>query len=216
MKKKTRIIPLILTLSAVLIGSGASAALEPNSVKEALPKKTENYLKEGVISGGDREVHSGLIKNIRRAMNGGFERIVVDIDSERTPYYQVALEPEQRRVLITVFGGPKVGLNAKKTAEDFKKSPLVSDVELFPKLEDDSWTFALHLRAATPVEVFELSAPTRIILDLKKMMTTVKATKPAKPVVKATRQSHSFPARKSMEPEDEGNGAAAHSEDLPE
>jgi len=200
MKYLTRLLPF------VLLGSTAVAALEPNEVREALPKKTESYLKDGVISGGDRDVQAGLVKNIRRAVNGGFERVVIDIDAERAPYYQAAVEPSQRRILITLFGNPRIGLNAKKITEDFKKSPLVSRVELLPKVEDDAWTFALHLRSAVPVEVFELTSPTRIIFDLKN------GASAAKPVVRAK------PRAKPVEilSEDEGNGAAAHSEDLPE
>lgn len=200
MKYLTRLLPL------ALLGSTAVAALEPNQVREALPKKTESYLKEGVISGGDREVKAGLVKNLRRAVNGGFERIVIDLDAERAPYYQAAVEPAQRRILITLFGNPRVGLNAKKIAEDFKKSPLVSQVELLPKVEEDAWTFALHLRTAVPVEVFELTSPTRIIFDLKNSPSV------SKPVVRAK------PRAKPVEilSEDEGNGASAHSEDLPE
>lgn len=204
MKYLTRLLPL------ALLGSTAVAALEPNQVREALPKKTESYLKEGVISGGDREVQAGLVKNIRRAVNGGFERIVIDIDAERAPYYQAAVEPAQRRILITLFGNPRVGLNAKKITEDFKKSPLVSRVELLPKVEDDAWTFALHLRSAVPVEVFELTSPTRIIFDLKS------GASAAKPVVHARPQVKTRAKPVEILSEDEGNGAAAHSEDLPE
>lgn len=183
-----------------ILGPAAGAALEPNEVREALPKKTESYLKEGVISGGDRDARAGMVKNIRRAINGNFERIVIDLDGEKAPYYQAALEPEQRRILITLFGSPKLGFNAKKIVEEFKKSSLVSHVELFPKIEEDAWTFALHLRAAVPVEVFELTAPTRIILDLKGVPRRARQT-PVHPVIESA---------------EEGNGAAAHSGDLPE
>jgi hypothetical protein len=48
----------------------------------------------------------------------------------------------------------------------------VNDFCLFgknvPKVEADVWTFALNLKAAALVEVFELTQPTRIILDVKR------------------------------------------------
>jgi hypothetical protein len=196
---------------AALFMSTAGAAIEPSQVREALPKKTESYLREGVISGGDKDTQAGMVKNLRRAVNSGFERIVLDLDSEKAPYYQAAIEPSQKRILITVFGSPRLGLNAKRIAEDFKKSSLVSRVELFPKIEDDSWTFALHLKSAVPVEVFELTAPTRIIFDLKNGgVTKPRAQAVVVPVHKAVREP--LPA----ESDDEGNGAAARSEDIPE
>lgn len=153
------------------------AALEPNDVREALPKKTESYLKEGLVTGGDRQIQSGLIKNIRRASNGGYERIVIDIESEKAPYYQVSVEPLNHRMITTIFGGPRLGLDAKKVVDAFRKSLVVSRVELFPKVEEDSWTFALYLKSSTPVEIFELSAPTRIIFDLKSGPATAQLVK---------------------------------------
>jgi hypothetical protein len=215
----------------VLCISTAGAALEPDQVREALPKKTESYLKDGIISGGDREVHSSIVKDVRRATNGGFERIVVDIDSEKAPYYQAAIDPAQRRILVTVFGSPKLAINAKKIVEQFRKSPVVARVEFYPIVEDDSWTFALYLRAAVPVEVFELTAPTRIIFDLKAgaaMMAELPIKEKHEKPVKTARRATARPvAKKSALPkaiksnpveEDrlEGNGAASHSEDLPE
>lgn len=207
---------ILISMLGSLFGSTAGAALEPNPVREALPKKTENYLKEGVISGGDQEVRAGVVKNIRRAINGNFERIVIDLDAEKASYFQAAIEPEQRRILVTLFGSPKLGFNAKKVTEDFKKSPLISHVELFPKIEDDAWTFALHLRAAIPVEVFELTSPTRIILDLKgggALMSELSPKVIAKPVVKVKAKPKAITVPVE---EDQGNGAAAHAEDIPE
>lgn len=145
----------------------AEAAIEPNQIRGALPKKTESYMKEGLFTGGEREIRAGLIKNIRRATNAGFERVVIDIDAEKAPYYQVAVEGSEHRILVTIFGGPRLGLNAKKVMAEFKKSVLIQSVEFFPKVEDDAWNFTLNLKTATLVEVFELAAPTRIIFDLK-------------------------------------------------
>ena len=140
---KTRILS---SLILMLFISTAGAALEPSSVREALPKKTESYLKEGVFSGGDREVHSGVVKDVRRATNGNFERIVIDIDSEKAPYYQAAIDSAQRRILVTIFGSPKLAINAKKIVDQFRRSALIARVEFFPVVEEDSWTFALYLR----------------------------------------------------------------------
>lgn len=148
-------------------GFSAEAAIESNQIRGALQKKTESYIKEGLITGGERDIRAGFIKNIRRAENAGFERVVIDIDAEKAPYYQVAVEGSERRVLVTLFGGPRLGLNAKKVVAEFKKSSLIRSVEFFPKVEDDAWTFTLNLKSGFQVEVFELSAPTRIIFDFK-------------------------------------------------
>ncbi len=230
---KTRMIPaLILSLFISFAASRASAALEPSQVRAALPKKTESYLRDGVITGGDREIHSGIVKDVRRATNGGFERIVIDLDAEKAPYYQAAIDPTSRRILVTIFGSPKLAINAKKIVDQFRASPLVARVEFFPLVEEDSWTFALYLKAAVPVEVFELTAPTRIIFDLKAGAALIgelapKGEAPMKKTTARAAVSHAKPARKArpkpkpiqVVPDDgvyEGNGAASHSEDIPE
>lgn len=219
-------------LMLVLFISSAGAALESGQVREALPKKTEFYLKQGLISGGDREVRSGIVRDVRRATNGEFERVVVDIDSEKAPYYQAAIDSAQRRIVVTVFGSPKLAINAKKIVEQFRKSALVARVEFFPIVDEDAWTFALYLRAAVPVEVFELSAPTRIIFDLKGGGALISELAPKAKIgfskrisvpraVPATRMK-SVPIKPKairanpIEDEYEGNGAANHSDDLPE
>jgi hypothetical protein len=38
---------------------------------------------------------------------------------------------------------------------------------LLPRLNDDSWTFVIGLKPRQSVEVFELSKPARIILDIR-------------------------------------------------
>lgn len=217
-----------LSMLVVLLATSAVAALEPSRIREALPKKTENYLGDGVITGGDREVRGGIVKDLRRAANAGFERIVLDLESEKPPYFQAAVEPAEKRIVVTVFGNPHIGLNAKKIVENFKKSPLVQSVEFFPKVEEDTFIFALHLRAAVPVEVFELSAPSRIILDLKaspKFVTEVSPITKTAPKMKATAKAVKRPKTlplKQANPvlEDdvptEGNGASSHSEEIPE
>jgi hypothetical protein len=215
----------------MLFISTAGAALEPSQVREALPKKTESYLKDGLISGGDREIHSEIVKDVRRATNGTFERVVVDLDSERAPYYQAAIDSSQRRILVTLFGSPKLALNAKKIVEQFRKSGLIARVEFFPLVEEDSWTFALYLRAAVPVEVFELTAPTRIIFDLKagaallgelspkvsapaisKKTASRAVARPVKVVPVKPKAIHANP----VEDEYQGNSAATHNDDIPE
>jgi hypothetical protein len=145
----------------------ARASLDGTRVHSVEPKKTQSYVREGLVVGGDRQVTQVEIKEIRRAMNNGFERVVLDLNSRGTPYYQVAVEPEMKRIVFTVFGQSQLGFDPLKVIAGFKKSTLVSRIDLYPKLDENSWTFALNLKTVTPVEVFELAAPTRIIFDLK-------------------------------------------------
>lgn len=161
--------------SLVMTGS-AWAVIQSDKVHVADGKKTQVYIKDGLFVGGDRAIDDVIVKDIRRAANPGYDRIVIDLEGnrqgepsavERPPYYQVAVSPEEKRLVFTVWGSPKLQFDSKKVVAAFKKSTVIEKVELFPRLEDDSWTFSMNLRAGTPVEVFELSNPIRIIVDVK-------------------------------------------------
>jgi hypothetical protein len=167
----------LLTLAVAAISSAvAQAELRPEKVYVAENRKTQTYIKDGLIVGGDQAIQDVVVKDIRRAKNPMFERIVVDLQGnqggepaaiQRPPYYQVAVTPDEKRMVFTIFGKPKLQLDAKKISAEFKHSQWVQGIELFPKVEKDSWTFALEMKSGQAVEVFELSDPVRIIVDIR-------------------------------------------------
>ena len=162
-------------------GPGAEASpvkleLRPEKIHLAEARKNQAYVKDGLIVGGDRAIDDVVVKNIRRAPNSGFERWVIDLEGNRSgepaaiqrpPYFQVAVTPDEKRLIFTLWGKPKLGFDSRKTIAALKKSPLVEDVALFPRLEDERWMFAINLKSGRPIEVFELSNPVRIIVDIK-------------------------------------------------
>jgi hypothetical protein len=174
-------IKLFVTFEAVvlfLISLGVSHA-EISKEKVYLAERTKNnaYIKEGMFTGGDRSTDQIEIQNIRRSSNKKFERIVIDLkkgDGKKStelshpPYYQAAMHYEKARFDVTLFGSPRLTFNPKKVVSAFKKSSVITGIKLLPKLEDDSWTFYLELKPGSLVEVFELSQPARIIIDIKK------------------------------------------------
>lgn len=156
--------------------SAAVAGLKPDHVFVADAKKSKSYIGDGVIVGGDWAIDQVVVSGIRRAANPGYERVVIDLEAnrggesavmDRPPYYHVAVSGQSKRVVVTVMGKTKLSFDIKKVAAAFEKSILVEKVELLPLIEKDRWAFALNLKQAGSVEVFELSKPTRIILDLQ-------------------------------------------------
>jgi hypothetical protein len=156
----------------------ASAELKPDKIYVAEGKKQKFYVRDGLITGGDRAISEVVVRDIRRANNpGGFERVVIDLEGtrsagggvaiERPPYYQLAVTPDERRLVFTVWGNPKLGFDSKKVIAAFKKSKAVENLVLYPRVEENLWTFAMELRSGNPVEVFELSDPVRIIVDIR-------------------------------------------------
>lgn len=160
----------------VLDGVAAISGIKPDQIYVADAKKSKSYVGNGVIVGGDWAVDDFTVSGVRRATNAGYERVVIDLEGnrggeavlvDRPPYYHVAISPESKRVVVTIMGKPRLGFDPSKVSAAFKKSALVNKVELLPLVERDRWSFVMDLKRAGSVEVFELSKPTRIILDLQ-------------------------------------------------
>jgi hypothetical protein len=162
---------------SLLLALPAEAALRPERVHVADAKKTKAYIRDGLIVGGDKAIDEVVVKGIRRASNAGFERIVIDLEGlsngepsaiPRAPYFQVAVTPDEKRIVLTLFGAPKLAFDSRKVLASFRKSAVVRKVELLPMLEPDSWTMSFELKKGTyPVEVFELTSPVRLIMDVR-------------------------------------------------
>lgn len=154
----------------------AAADLRPDRIHVADERKNLAYIRDGLIIGGDQAVNEFVVKDIRRAPNKGFERIVINLEGNqngepsaisRAPYFQIAVTPDEKRLVFNLYGRPKLGFDSRKVIQGFKKSSLVQNVVLLPRLEEDVWTFVLELRQGTPVEVFELGNPVRLVVDMK-------------------------------------------------
>lgn len=154
----------------------ASAEIRPDKVRVADAHKTQHYLQDGLIVGGDRAIDGVVIKDIRRAPNAGFERVVIDLEGtqggepatiQRPPYYQIAVTPDEKRLVFTLWGSPKLAFNPKKVLASFKRSPVFKGLVLLPKLEQNTWTLVFDLTEGKGVEAFELSNPLRIIMDVR-------------------------------------------------
>ncbi len=154
----------------------ASAEIRPDKIHVADSKKNLSYIRDGLFIGGDKAIDEVVVKDIRRAPNTGFERIVIDLEGtrngeptaiQRPPYFQLSVTPDEKRLVFTLWGKPKLSFDSRKVIEAFKKSDVIKAVTLLPRLEEDTWTFVFELKGNTPVEVFELSNPVRVILDVK-------------------------------------------------
>jgi hypothetical protein len=166
--------PLLILMSAAAF---ALADLRPEKVHVTEAKKTQNYIKDGLFVGGDRAINGVVVKDIRRAANPAYERVVIDLEGtkngepaaiQRPPYYQMAVTPDEKRLVLTLWGSPKLGFDAKKVLGSFKKSAIFDGVVLLPRLESDNWTLVFPLKTGHPVEVFELSNPIRVIVDVRR------------------------------------------------
>lgn len=150
-------------------------SLKPEEIYLADTKKTRFFVQEGLVVGGDHSINDVVVKQVRHARKKGYERIVIDLVGNRNgeptaikrpPYYQMEVSPTMSRLVFTLWGNPKLQFDSRQIVQSFKRSDLVKTVQLFPVLDDDRWTFSLDMKRNAAVEIFELSNPVRIIVDL--------------------------------------------------
>lgn len=83
----------------------------------------------------------------------------------------MAVTPDERRLIFTLWGNPKLGFNPKKVLSAFKNSSVIQSISLLPQLENELWMFVLELKTDSAVEVFELTNPLRVIMDIQQKKT---------------------------------------------
>lgn len=167
------------TLVRSLLGAFALAALcgaVSLERHEAGTRKAGRYAGSGFFSGGDKTVSSARLKDIRRGPQGsGAERIVFDLDplpgnKDAVPFFQVNINPEENRVLVSVWADVTYDIDRERIARAFAKSSRVKAVNVLPRVEAGLATVELvlasRLKNNIRVEAFYLTHPSRIILDL--------------------------------------------------
>ena len=159
-----------LGLVALLVSSSpARAQFDESAFRQALKVKRNVYLAEGAFSGGDRLISDVKVSGVRIASNpAGYDRVVVDFSkSERAPFFLVENDPSNQRVTVTVYGKVKTDFSTQSAIQAARKTRTLSSVEFLPSVESDRWMFTLSSKNPMKTEVFELTSPARLIIDLK-------------------------------------------------
>ena len=167
--------PLILALS--LIATQAHAQFDEAGFRQALKVKKNVYVSDGAFSGGDRNSADFRVSNIRVAANPeGYDRLVIDFTGNeggqkstlaRPPFFLIESEAGSKRVNVTVYGRAKLDFSSQTAMQSAKKTKHISKIEFIPLVNEDRWIFSIHTQTPVKAEVFELSDPARIIIDLK-------------------------------------------------
>jgi hypothetical protein len=167
-------------LAANATGLTTPPGLKPDKIHVAERQKTSTWVREGLVTGGDGSVEGVVVRNVKFGKPGqGVERFVIELTAPqkglltKAPYYQMAVTPELQQLTLTVFGAPKLQFDDAK----LMKTALVKKSQFFDEkmriqdaIEKDRWNLTLPLKRSAPVavEVFELSNPLRIVIDVKK------------------------------------------------
>lgn len=176
-KLKLMMKPILLTLSLAL-SFNAFAQFDEGAFKQALKVKKDAYLSEGAFSGGDRSSSDFRVSQIRIASSpAGYDRVVIDLAGNslgeksalsRPPFYLVELDQSNHRVNVTLYGKPKLDFSFQSAQQMARKTKTISKLNFIPLVTADRWISSIETQVAVKAEVFELTDPARLIIDLKK------------------------------------------------
>lgn len=174
MKRSHLICSLVITLNSLT----AFAQFDETGFHQALKVKRDAYKTEGSFTGGDRNSNDFRVSQVRIAANpAGYDRIVIDLagnthgeksNLSRPPFYMVEVDGSNRKVNVTLYGKPKLDFSTQTAMQSAKKTKTISKLNFIPLVNTDRWTWSIETQAPVKAEVFELTDPARIIIDLKR------------------------------------------------
>lgn len=162
---------ILTTLCAlVFLAEIATASVRPTGTRhEVAGTKTGRYISEGFFIGGSRKVTSAKLQDIRLGKDQkGFERVVLDLNtSDGNPYFQVQANPNENRMIVSIWADVTYDFDATKVRKAFAKSTKIKRVNVVPRVEDGLTVLEFQLAPQkVKYEVFHLANPTRIIMDI--------------------------------------------------
>jgi hypothetical protein len=152
---------LIIILSLITLESSPAQNLLGQRIRKINSTKTNNYFQEGIFHGGAK-VSSGLMK-VRHSFDkkDKIERIVFDFDTQEVPAIYTYFNSKNQKLSMDVS---KLKVNTE--IGSFGTSEFVTTLNVFP-FENDIASMELIFKKNVEVEIFALSKPGRLVIDVK-------------------------------------------------
>ena len=133
------------------------------SIREIHKTKKSVYVEHAIFQAGLDGV-KGEVSALRHARNSqrGFERLVLDFKGEKLPETYVFVSSKDGKLNIDLSS-----TSLRPTVRPHIKSNMIKEVNFFP-LANDILSMEVYVDKNIYVEVFQLSSPTRLVIDLKK------------------------------------------------
>ncbi len=158
MKKITWIVLLLFFFPGILFAQD----LFKERIRKIDSRKKSIYHEHGIFSLGNSNVQTQL-KGIRHSYTQrlGYERIVFDFVTETPPKIYSYMSKDDSKLYLDFFG-TKLGQNVGS----FGESKFIKMIDVFP-VQGDQLSLELGIKATGGVELFYLSNPGRLVIDIK-------------------------------------------------
>ena len=139
-----------------------SVGLTNQRIRKLDGRKKSIYVSEGVFHNGSPKVKSDRLK-VRHSYSEkiGYERVVFDFSTEKLPRVYAHYDSKTKKVSLDLFN-----TSLTKEIGSFGISKLVEKINFFP-LSTEITTVEMILKDSKTIELFYLTNPARLVIDLK-------------------------------------------------
>lgn len=139
-----------------------SQSIFEERIRKIPAHKRSVYFEDGIFHNGATGTAS-ILNSIRQnyAKRLGYERIVFDFSKEGVPKIYLNLNKKESKIYLDFF---KTQMG--KNLGSFGNSELVKSINVFP-FKDDALSMEIELKKKATIDVFTLSNPSRLVIDVK-------------------------------------------------
>lgn len=155
--------PLFFILIQILFASNLSAQdLMKERIRKLSSNKTSIYIEKGIFHNGGVK-QTSVLKSIRQSFNPkqGFERIVMDFNSNQVPKIYGHISAMDKRLYIDLFD-----TTIARDLQSIASTRYIEKINFFP-IESDHLSMEIKLKSKVTADIFYLESPGRLVIDLK-------------------------------------------------
>ena len=148
----------------IVFNSYASINLTNQRIWKVSDKKRNIYLDKGIIYLNSNEEKVALT-SIRNRFNAskGFERIVLDFNTKQPPRVYGLISQGKKKLFIDLFN-TTLSANERRL---IKKTKYISSIDIY-QLDSNKLSVEFNLSKNYNFDVFYLTNPSRLVIDIKK------------------------------------------------
>ena len=126
-------------------------------------RKKSIYLSSGIFHNGGEKRPSSL-KGVRHSYSSkqGYERVVVDFTTNKLPRIYGHISSKDKKLYLDLFD-----TDILESVSSFGNTKYVKALNFFP-ITEESLSVEIIFKDAVSVDVFYLSNPARLVVDIKK------------------------------------------------
>jgi len=154
---------LFFLLALVFSSSVFAQNLLQERIRRISPRKKSIYLDTGIFHNGGPKLVSKL-KAVRHSFSAarGYERVVFDFSTKELPRIYGYISRDENKLYLDLF---KTEVPA--ILNSFGASQFVKELLFFP-IQKDTLSVEVNFKSKVTLDVFYLSNPGRLVIDIKK------------------------------------------------